>query len=83
MVKGGQRAEEGKVEQYDAVHPVHPVVMETATEYLESYWNKLGLGLGDPLFPSGVVVTRPMSNEQVYAWFRAEAPEWDDSWDEE
>lgn len=81
MVKGGQGGEAGKAEQFDAVHPVHPAVMAATTEYLEGYWNKLALGHGDsarklgsedPLIP-GEVVTRPLSNETVYSWFRKAA----------
>lgn len=79
MVKGGQGGEAGRAEQFDAVHPVHPIVASATREYLEGYWNQLrvghgtaarGLGPEGPLFPSGRVTTKPMSNEQVYVWFR-------------
>lgn len=73
MVKGGQEGEAGKAEQYDAVHPVHPLVTSAVQQYLSAHWDRLGLGPDHPLFPSGQVITRPMSPEQVYSWFRRAA----------
>ena len=82
MVKGGRRGEAGRSEQYDAVHPVHPLVAVAARNYLDSFWNRLrvgqeedvhGLGPDSPLFPSGQVITKSMSKGQVYEWFRKAA----------
>lgn len=81
MVKGGQGGEAGRAEQFDAVHPVHPIVMQATVQYLEGYWNRLKIGVGedarqmgpsDPLIP-GEVLTRAVSKEMVYSWFRKAA----------
>jgi hypothetical protein len=81
MVKQGVQGEPGRAEQFDAVHPVHPLVMEATNEYLEGYWSKLRvhsegevrpLGPDDPLIP-GAVVTKRLSEESVYSWFRKAA----------
>lgn len=70
MVKSGQSGDEDRVEQYDAVTPVHPVVMDEWRRYHDRYWRKLGLGKDDPLIP-GEVLTEGVSYETQNEWFHA------------
>ena len=70
MVKSGQSGDEDRVEQYDAVTPVHPVFMEEWRRYDAKYWGKLGLDRNSPLIP-GEVLTRAISAETQNEWFHA------------
>jgi hypothetical protein len=69
MVKAGQSGDENRVEQYDAVYPVAPIVMEEWRHYWDRHWAKLGLGPDDPLLP-GEDLTKSISGETMHDWFR-------------
>lgn len=70
--KTAQSGDADKVEQYDAVQPVPPIVMEEANRYFPKFWNRLGLTADAPLLP-GDDLGKPISAETVNKWFhRAE-----------
>lgn len=73
MEKSGQTGDENRVEQYDAVVPIHPVVAAEAEHYLTRYWDKGNLSPSDPLFPGGRAKNkpssrRPVSKETINEW---------------
>lgn len=69
MVKSGQSGDEGRVEQYDAVFPVHPLVIKEGKRYIERSWSKLGLGDDAPLLP-GSDLRKSVSKETFHQWWR-------------
>jgi hypothetical protein len=72
MVKAGQSGDEHRVEQYDAVIPVPPVVTAEARHYFSRYWDRLGLAPDAPLIP-GEDLSQSISAETVNSWWhRAE-----------
>lgn len=68
MVKAGRSGDANRVEQYDAVYPVAPIVMEEWRHYRGRHWAKLDLGPDDPLLP-GDDLTKSISGETIHDWF--------------
>lgn len=48
MAKSGQSDDEGRGEDYDAVFPVHPLVIKEGKRYIERSWSKHGFRSNRP-----------------------------------
>ncbi len=68
MRKPALSQDEGEVEQYDAVVPIHPAIKEEFDRYYRKCIEPRELGPGAPLFP-GERLDRVISERQVNLWW--------------
>ena len=67
--KAGQNAEANRVEQYDAVVPIPPVLVRAWEKYCAVYRDPLGLEADAALIP-GKTLNKPISERQVQNWMK-------------